>query len=337
MLAVIGQGHVPNRPKSLMASHTIARMGDRAKRQSQDAPPELDFKEFVQNLPIAIFVADREGRPCYANPAAIELLGKGADPDADPRDLTGLYRVYLSGTNHEYPPERMPIVRALAGESCTVDDMEIRRPDGTISLQVWGTPVYDATSGIKYAIAAFTDITSRKRMERALQEKEQQAQEQALRDDLTGLHNRRGLLHVMDALIKLGIRAERSLSLVYIDLDDMKKINDTFGHAVGDRALIDAARVLEANLRESDFIARIGGDEFCVVLSGGNEVQDEAAVARIDAAVRRHNATAGRPYQIAFSVGVARFDPSHPSSIEELLHAADAAMYRDKAAKHSGS
>lgn len=310
-------------------------MGDRARHRSQQAPANLDFKEFVQNLPIAIFVVDREGRPCYANPAAIELLGKGADPEAAAADLSEVYRAYLSGTDHEYPPGETPIVRALKGESCSVDDMEIRRPEGTIALQVWGTPVYDATSGIKYAIAAFTDITSRKRAERALQEKEQQAQEQALRDDLTGLHNRRGLLHVMDALIKLGIRAERALSLVYIDLDHMKKINDSFGHAEGDQALVDAARILEANLRESDFIARIGGDEFCCVLSGSNEVQDGAAVARIEAAIRRHNATAGRPYELSFSVGVARFDPTHPTTIEELLRAADAAMYRDKAAKHS--
>lgn len=312
-------------------------MGDQSERRARQAPADLDFKEFVQNLPIAIFVVGRDGRPCYANPAAIELLGKGADPHAGPGEIGETYRAFLSGTDHEYPRSQMPIVRALEGESCSVDDMEIRRPDGTIALQVWGTPVFDATSDIKYAIAAFTDITSRKRMERALQEKEQQAQEQALRDDLTGLHNRRGLLHVMDALMKLGIRAERALSLVYIDMDDMKKINDTFGHAEGDQALVDAAYVLQANLRESDFIARIGGDEFCVVLSGGNEVQDRAAVARIADAVRRHNATAGRSYELSFSVGVARFDPARPSTIEELLREADAAMYRDKAAKHSSS
>lgn len=312
-------------------------MADQPKRRSQEAPLDLDFQEFVQNLPIAIFVADREGRPCYANPAAIELLGKGADPAAGPDDLGERYRAYLSGTAHEYPADRMPLYRALKGESCTVDDMEIRRPDGTIALQVWGTPVYDATSGIKYAIAAFTDITARKRAERALREKEQQAQEQALRDDLTGLHNRRGLLHVVEALMKLGVRAERPLSLVYIDVDHMKTINDTFGHAEGDRALVDVARILESNLRESDFIARLGGDEFCVVLSGGTEAQDGAAIARIERAVRAHNATAGRPYEVSFSVGVARFDPAAPSTIEELLSAADAAMYRDKATRHSGS
>ena len=110
----------------------------------------------------------------------------------------------------------------------------------------------------------------------------------------------------------------------------------SYGHAEGDQALVDAARILEANLRESDFIARIGGDEFCCVLSGSNEVQDSAAVARIEAANRRHNATAGRPYELSFSVGVARFDPANPTTIEEILRAADAAMYRDKAAKHSG-
>jgi diguanylate cyclase (GGDEF)-like protein/PAS domain S-box-containing protein len=306
-------------------------MGERA-RQSQ-VPADVDFAQFVQNLPIAIFVVDREGHPCYANPAAVELLGKGVDPEAAAADLSHVYRAYLAGTDHEYPVERLPLVRALQGEPCVVDDMEIRRPDGVVSLQVWGTPVYDAERGLQYAISAFTDITNRKETERALQEKEQHAQEQALRDDLTGLHNRRGLLHVMDALMKLGVRAERSLSLVYIDLDHMKAINDTHGHQVGDRALVDLARLLQRNLRESDFISRIGGDEFCVILSGGDESQDRAAVARIEDAVRAHNAEAGRPYELSMSIGRARFDPADPCTVEELLSAADAAMYRDKAAK----
>lgn len=301
----------------------------------QRAPGEIDFAEFVQNLPIAIFVVDRDGRPRYANPAAIELLGKGADPDSgDPGDT---YRSYLAGTDHEYPEDRLPLMRALKGESCVVDDLEIRRPEGTISLQVWGSPVYDAEQGIQYAIAAFTDITKRKRAERSLREKEQQAQERALRDDLTGLHNRRGLLHVTDALMKLSLRSERPLSLVYIDLDHMKDINDSYGHAEGDRALVDLAHVLEANLRESDFIARIGGDEFCVLLSGGTEEQDGLAVARIEEAVRAHNATAGRPYELSLSIGLGRFDPAAPCSIEELIAAADAAMYRHKTAKRKPS
>lgn len=306
-------------------------MGDRAKRAVHQAPSDIDFGEFVQNLPIAIFVVDGNGRPCYANPAAVELLGKGADPDV--ADLSNTYSAYLAGTDHEYPRDRLPLIRALRGESCVVDDLEIRRPEGTISLQVWGTPVYDAERGIQYAIAAFTDITKRKRAERSLREKEQQAQERALRDDLTGLHNRRGLLHVTDALMKLSLRSERSLSLVYIDLDHMKEINDSYGHAEGDRALIDLAQVLEANLRESDFIARIGGDEFCVLLSGGTEEQDRLAVARIEGAVRAHNEAAGRPYELSLSIGLGRFDPAAPCTIEELIGAADAAMYRHKAAK----
>lgn len=312
-------------------------MADRSRQSPREAPSDIDFGDFVQNLPIAIFVVDREGRPCYANPAAVELLGKDVEPDAGPEELSGVYRIYLSGTDHEYPVERLPILRALQGESSVVDDMDVHRPDGTISLQVWATPVYDAERGIQYAIAAFTDITKRKQAERALQEKEQQAQERALRDDLTGLHNRRGLLHVMDALMKLGVRAERALSLAYIDLDHMKAINDNHGHSAGDRALVDLARILQANLRESDFIARIGGDEFCVVLAGGTEAQDRTALGRIEKAVTAHNLTAGRPYELSLSVGLARFDPANPCTVDELLSEADAAMYRHKAAKRASS
>lgn len=312
-------------------------MGEQARQSPRRMPADVDFAQFVQNLPIALFVVDGEGRPCYSNPAAVELLGKAADPNADAGEISSTYRVYLSGTDEEYPVQRLPLVRALHGETCMVDDVEIRRPEGPVSLQVWGTPVYDARHGIQYAICAFTDITARKDAERALREKEQQAQEQALRDELTGLHNRRGLLHVMDALMKLGVRSQRPLSLVYIDLDDMKAINDTHGHQVGDRALIDVARLLRRNLRESDFIARIGGDEFCVVLAAGTDVQDRIAVERIEEAIRSHNLSGGRPYRLSLSIGRSRFDPAKPCTVEELLSAADAAMYRHKAAKSPGA
>ena len=224
-------------------------------------------------------------------------------------------------------------MRALKGESCVVDDMELHRPERTVALQVWGTPVVHATDGVQYAIAAFTDITKRKSAERALLEKERQAQERALRDDLTGLHNRRGLLHVAETLFELGIRAERSLSVVYIDLDDVKAINDKHGHQQGDRALQDVAAILEGNLRESDFIARLGGDEFCILLSGGSEAQDRVAIERIQQAVEHHNSTQSRPYSLGLSIGLARSDPKSPGSVDDLIRAADVGMYRHKASK----
>ncbi|MGH2682131.1 MAG: ATP-binding protein [Actinomycetota bacterium] len=123
------------------------------------------FVRFLDDLPVAVFALDASGRPFYANRASRKLLGKGIEPDATPDQMAATYRVYVGGTDELYPVERMPIIRALAGRSSTADDIELRLPHGTVSVQVSASPILDEQGNVIYAIAAFQDITERKRLE----------------------------------------------------------------------------------------------------------------------------------------------------------------------------
>jgi PAS domain S-box-containing protein len=129
--------------------------------------------QFLEAIPIGIFVTDHIGKPYYANQAAKSLLGKPVDPRASLEKLSEIYQAYLSDSDQLYPTERMPMVRALSGERTIVDDMEIRRPDKTIPVQVWGVPILDETDRVKYGVGVFLDVTEKKQTMSALQEREE--------------------------------------------------------------------------------------------------------------------------------------------------------------------
>jgi PAS domain S-box-containing protein len=129
---------------------------------------------FMQDLPIGVFVIDQEGHPVYSNHASQALLGAEADTSLEGTDLTEAYGVRIAGSGDPYPTERLPVVRALSGETVTVDDVEVHRPDGdAVPLEVWAGPIRDRNGDIRYAAAAFTDISVRKETEDALRASEQ--------------------------------------------------------------------------------------------------------------------------------------------------------------------
>lgn len=126
------------------------------------------FTQILETVPFGLFVLDGNGTPVYSNLRAAQILGKGLSGDADLAHLAETYAAYLAGTDSLYPVERMPIVRALAGEHSTVSDMEIRHPDGSRYLEVTGAPVLDSNHRVKYAVAVFHDITVSRSVESAL-------------------------------------------------------------------------------------------------------------------------------------------------------------------------
>ena len=126
------------------------------------------LSQILERIPAGVFIIDAQGKPVYANQMALRLLGKGIAPGAGPDQLAQTYQAYVAGTSEQYPASRMPVVRALGGESSMIADMEIHQPDRNIPLQVWGAPIVDAQGKVAYAIAAFSDITDRKQAERRL-------------------------------------------------------------------------------------------------------------------------------------------------------------------------
>jgi len=155
-------------------------------------------------------------------------------------------------------------------------------------------------------------------------------------DELTGLFNRRGFLGHARPQLDLAARLHRPMLLIFVDLDGLKPINDRLGHAAGDQALIDTAAVLRSTFRERDIIARLGGDEFVVLVTDASVVNPDGLLARLDQRVRTMNERPNRPFVLAFSTGVSRFDPGTPETLEELLSQADRRMYREKRRRKLG-
>ena len=157
----------------------------------------------------------------------------------------------------------------------------------------------------------------------------------ALIDDLTGLNNRRGFMAMSEQQIKLAYRTRKPIFLFFADLDGMKRINDTFGHQEGNRALVDVARVLKDSFRQSDVLARIGGDEFAALVVDGVENSGEVIGHRIEQKLKAHNTNPGRRYDLSLSVGVVAADMSQQADLELLLSQADAVMYQQKQEKRA--
>ncbi len=159
----------------------------------------------------------------------------------------------------------------------------------------------------------------------------------SITDELTGLYNRRGFFTLAEQRLKLAKRQRRGIFMLYADVDGLKAINDTLGHQEGDMALVDTANLLKATYRESDIIARIGGDEFVVIPVGSAGDDIEIIPARLQKNLDHHNATENRDYMLSISIGIAYYDPGNPCSIDELLAAGDRMMYEHKKIKRGVS
>jgi len=152
----------------------------------------------------------------------------------------------------------------------------------------------------------------------------------AVTDELTGLYNRRGFFSLVEQLLKLCKREKKGIFMLYTDIDNLKKINDTFGHKEGDMALIDIANILRKNYRESDIIARIGGDEVVVIPVGTTKESAEIATSRLKKSLETRNTKTNHSYKISLSFGLAYYDPENPCSIDDLLAQGDKLMYEQK-------
>jgi diguanylate cyclase (GGDEF)-like protein/PAS domain S-box-containing protein len=171
----------------------------------------------------------------------------------------------------------------------------------------------------------FRDVTERRRHVETLQSI-------SLNDELTGLYNRRGFLTLAEQQCRISERTLRHFILVFLDLDGLKQINDTLGHAAGDRAIVEVAGALRSTFRESDIVARLGGDEFAALMLDTHTSSTPALLERLDCAIQERNA-AGLPFHLSLSCGVAGFDPHAACSVDDLLRDADHAMYERKREK----
>ncbi len=278
------------------------------------------------NLGEGVCAVDREGKITYLNPAASSMLGWDVLTELDAH---ALHPGLESGPS---APDFLlaPATRAMAsGESVTSYDSRFDRRDGSsIDVAFTVSPIA-GEDGPDGAVLAFSDITERKEFERQLARN-------AFHDALTGLPNRRLFLDRLEHALARSERSGETHAVLFCDIDRFKLINDSLGHHSGDALLISMAERISTTLRPGDVVARMGGDEFAVLLEGISCVDDAVATAhRVRAAlVDPFSLPDGHDVVANLSMGIALTE--HGVGRDDVLHDADVAMYRAKA-RHGGT
>jgi len=283
---------------------------------------EEKFRRLVENLRQEYFFYRHgtDGVFTYLSPSITEVLGYSQE------EFLKHYSEHLTDNPINKQVEHHTNL-SIQGIQQPPFEVEIYHKDGGIRrLEVTESPVFDNKGSVVAVEGLAHDITERKRMEEELKAL-------SLNDGLTGLYNRRGFITLAEQQLKFTNRMKRGMVLLFADLDDLKLINDSFGHQGGDQALIDTAYLLKNTFRGSDIIARIGGDEFVVLALDTHETYCEVLISRLKKNISIHNTKEGRPYKLMLSVGTAYYDSGNPCSIEQLLERADKMMYEEKQRK----
>ncbi len=204
---------------------------------------------------------------------------------------------------------------------------------GVIVLQSYTQEIHYSQKDlelVEFVSTQIAQVIERKRLE-------EEIRSLSLTDDLTGLNNRRGFIHLAEQELKLAHRNNRPMLLFFGDVDHLKLINDSLGHAQGDMALKEISAILKECFREADIMARIGGDEFVVLTLDDSRENADALTRRVEAALEVCNQQPERAYQLTLSLGVAHYDPAFPTTLDELLAKADSQMYLQKQSRHANN
>ena len=270
-----------------------------------------------------IMVLDAEGRLVRWNRACESLLGYTAEDVAAPGALFDLIPEQERGL--AYTARRA----VMAGESPVRAEFHLRKRGGDLRLIEWsGTALTGPDGRVTHIVATGTDVTDARLWDEERLETEERLRHIADHDALTGLFNRRRFEEEVERHVAHGRRYGINGALLLIDLDDFKQVNDSHGHRAGDTVLTAVADVLDTRLRESDVLARFGGDEFAVLMPVGGETEAAELADLLAAAVQREVPTPAG--SLRASAGFAVFDES--TTADEILSRADDAMYADKGA-----
>ncbi|ALO44965.1 diguanylate cyclase domain-containing protein [Pseudohongiella spirulinae] len=260
-----------------------------------------------------VFVVDGSGVILFVNDACETLLGYAKD------ELIGTpIRQYV------YPGDldstMQAAQRVISGQPHIHFENRYLRKDGSIVNILWSAR-WDDEQQVRIGVAR--DIT-------ALKQAEEELRFLAHHDPLTGLTNRHLFNDRLETALRAAEREHRPLALLYLDLNDFKRINDGWGHEAGDYVIKDIARRLESGLRKSDTIGRIGGDEFTILLTDVSEPSSvDASMVKIRRILEVPIEYKGEHFRVGCSIGVARY-PEDGDTARQLLNTADSRMYADK-------
>jgi len=263
---------------------------------------ETRYQKLMEFSPGALFVVGRDGIIWFANQSAETLFRRDAEE--------------IKGTPFPFAPS-----------VDTAEEVVVPLPGGDRAIAE--LRVVETTWGDNDAyLVSMWDVTENVRLR-------EQLEEMSVTDELTGLANRRGFMILAEQQRKLVSRGH-TMVLLYMDLNDFKTINDTLGHNAGDDALVETAKILRTCVRESDILARMGGDEFAALLVDSEADFAELAPARLKQAFAKRNAGKKTDYDLSISCGPAPYFGDDPAPLEELIARADELMYEDKQAMKAG-
>jgi diguanylate cyclase (GGDEF)-like protein/PAS domain S-box-containing protein len=291
----------------------IRDISERRRAEQAQRDEHVRLRLMLQQVPAIVWSTDLEFQITSSSGAALDVLGLGSD------QLVGTRLTELVGTENPDSPAIVAHRRAVAGHSMSYE----LSWSGRI-FQTFVEPLRDANGAIRGTLGISLDITERKALE-------EQLSHQAFHDPLTGLANRALFRDRVEHALSRASRGDH-VAVLFLDLDDFKAINDSFGHSEGDRLLVAVTARLLSATRGSDTVARLGGDEFAVLLEGMvRECDAMTVVERIIGGLRAPVALEGREVHVSASIGVVHANGTE--SADELLRNADVAMYR---AKESG-
>jgi len=290
------------------------------------------YKALVEQLPVGVYRTMPDGRFIEANSALARMLGY-----KNPRSLFDHRAVDF----YVHAEDRHRHIAKLSERSTDFREFELRRADGR---KFWARDycrsIKRPGGAVEYFDGILIDITERKTAERRLElalRKLQLSNEKleglSQSDHLTGLNNRRGFFSFGLQQIKIAKRMKKDNYLVFLDIDNLKEVNDTLGHAVGDLLLQGVAAVLRSTLRESDVIGRIGGDEFAVLAMRSKSLGERSLLARIEENLQAYRIKDHPRLRISVSMGLVRVDPQKYQQLDDFLAHADFLMYQEKRRK----
>jgi diguanylate cyclase (GGDEF)-like protein/PAS domain S-box-containing protein len=293
---------------------------------------EARYKALVEQLPVGVYRTTPDGRFVEANPTLARMLGYKKPRDLFARLATDFYVNAADRERH---------VAKLSAKTTDFREFELQRADGR---KFWARDhcrsIKDNGGGIVCFDGILIDITEQKTAERKLQSvlRKLQLTNEKLEglsqlDELTGLNNRRGFFSFGLQQLKIAKRLKKDCYLVFLDIDNLKEVNDAHGHAAGDQLLQAVAAILRKILRESDVVGRMGGDEFAILAMRSRGVGERSLLARIDENLRAVRMKDYPRLRLSVSMGLVRIKPKGADQLDDVLAQADFLMYQEKRRK----
>jgi len=315
-MRVAASGLFDNNGRFLGTLATISDITEKKKLQRDLVGQKKFIETILQKVPEAIAVLDKNHKIIHVNEAFTKLFGYTLDEIKD-QDLDDILERNMKGSTN-----RKTTLDVLSGKEILSEGVRYSKDGQAFYTVIKAAPII-IEEELLGAVAIYIDITSQKEYEAHLENV-------SFHDPMTGLYNRAFFNKKLDILSTS--TKNLPVAVIMADMDGLKTINDTLGHSTGDRYLNGCAEILKSCSRSSDIVARIGGDEFCILVPNADEKTAQIIINRIEKATHSYNKEQTPPIPLSISLGfsIAKETAQIP---DKVIQEADAMMYRNKAAK----